>query len=111
MTAYAIAHLRDVEPCPAIVEYLEKIDATLAPYGGRFIIHGGPQTELEGSWPGDLVAIAFPDLASARSWYVSPAYQAILRLRTDNAVCDEILIEGVDADHKATDVLAAIDAV
>ena len=111
MNAYAIASLRNVRVGTEIHAYLSAIDATLAPFDGRFIIHGGPKTELEGSWPGDLVAIAFPDLASARSWYVSPAYQAILRLRTDNAVCDEILIEGVDADHKATDVLAAIDAV
>ena len=52
MTAYAIAHMRRVTPGQAIVEYLERIDATLAPYGGRFIVHGGDFEELEGSWPG-----------------------------------------------------------
>jgi uncharacterized protein (DUF1330 family) len=36
-----------------IVEYLERIDATLAPSGGRFIVHGGDFESLEGSWPGN----------------------------------------------------------
>ncbi len=34
MTAYAVAHMRRVTMGPAIVEYLERIDATLAPFGG-----------------------------------------------------------------------------
>ena len=41
MTAYAVAHMRRVTMGPAIVEYLERIDATLAPFGGHFIVHGG----------------------------------------------------------------------
>jgi uncharacterized protein (DUF1330 family) len=36
MPAYAVAHMRQVTMGPAIVEYLERIDATLAPFGGRF---------------------------------------------------------------------------
>ena len=35
MPAYAIAHLESVTIGPHIVEYLQGIDATLAPYGGR----------------------------------------------------------------------------
>jgi len=42
MTAYAIANIQSITIGPAIVEYLERIDATLAPYGGRFLIHGDP---------------------------------------------------------------------
>jgi uncharacterized protein (DUF1330 family) len=105
MSAYAVAHLRSLKMGPPIVEYLERIDATLAPFGGRFIIHGAKAEVLEGEWPGHLVVIAFPDLASARAWYASPAYQAILRLRTDNADCSTFIIDGVLADHRATDVL------
>ena len=50
--AYAVAILQEVEVGPEIVTYLERIDATLAPFGGRFIIHGGEVTELEGAWQG-----------------------------------------------------------
>ena len=34
---------------PAIAEYLERIDATLAPSGGRFAVHGGEAEVLEGA--------------------------------------------------------------
>lgn len=60
MTAYAIAHLHDVEMCDDIVEYLERIDGTLAPYDGHFVIHGARPEIREGVWRGDLIAIAFP---------------------------------------------------
>ncbi|QGZ57313.1 DUF1330 domain-containing protein [Paraburkholderia acidiphila] len=105
MTAYAIAHLRDVEPCPAIVEYLEKIDATLAPFGGRFIIHGGPVERLEGKFSGDLIMIEFASRELARAWYCSSAYQAILPLRTEHSRGEAFLIDQVEMPHRATDVL------
>ena len=107
MSAYAIAHLRQVAMGAQIVEYLQRIDATLVPFAGRFIVHGDKVEVLEGAWPGDLVVIEFPDRTSARAWYDSPAYRAILPLRTDNSVGDTILVDGVDADHLATDVLVA----
>lgn len=106
MTAYAIVHLHHVDLCPAIVEYLEKIDATLAPYGGRFLIHGGPVERLEGAFKGDLVVIGFDDRERARAWYRSPAYQAILALRTQHATGEVFLIDQVAMPHRATDVLS-----
>lgn len=106
MSAYAVAHLRSVVMAPAIVEYLERIDATLTPFGGRFLVHGAQAEVVEGEWPGHLVVIAFPDLARARAWYASPAYQAILRLRTDNADCVALIIDGVPDNYRATDALA-----
>jgi uncharacterized protein (DUF1330 family) len=105
MTAYAVARLHDVTMGPAIVEYLERIDATLEPYGGRFLIHGGALDLLEGSWSGDLIVVAFPDRERALAWYDSPAYRAILPLRTDHARGDVVIAQGVPADHRAADVL------
>ncbi len=107
MMAYGVARLHDVRLGPDIVAYLERIDATLAPFGGHFLIHGGVPTVLEGSWSGDLIVIAFPDLEQAKAWYGSPAYQAILPLRTQNSVSDVILINGAGPMHRATDVLPA----
>jgi uncharacterized protein (DUF1330 family) len=108
MTCYAIGHLRHVEMGAAIVSYLESIDATLASFDGRFIIHGGQKHMLEGTFMGDLIVIAFPDLARARLWYESSAYQNILPLRTKNADGEVFLIEGVDEDHHATDILSPV---
>ena len=106
MPAYAVAHLRTVVMGPAIVEYLQRIDATLAPFDGRFLVHGSDPEVLEGSWPGHLIVIAFPDLARAGAWYRSAAYQEILHLRTDNSQGDVIIVDGVSAGHRATDILA-----
>ncbi|REG45991.1 DUF1330 domain-containing protein (plasmid) [Paracoccus versutus] len=106
MTSYAVARLHQVEMGPDIVAYLEAIDATLAPFGGRFVIHGGDKEQLEGAWPGDLIVIGFPDRVAARAWYASPAYRAILPLRTRNSQGDVILIDGVGDDHRATDILS-----
>jgi len=105
MPNYAVAHFRSVTMGPAVVEYLERIDATLHPFGGRFIVHGGNVEVIEGAWPGNIVIIEFPDRARARAWYDSPAYRAILRLRTDNVEGDVIIAEGVPAEYHATDIL------
>lgn len=106
MPAYAVALLHDVTMGPEIVEYLARIDATLAPHGGQFLVHGGPREMLEGEAVGDLVVIAFPDRAAARAWYGSPAYAAILPLRTRNASGPVFLVGGVGEGHRATDILA-----
>lgn len=106
MTTYAVGILTDVKMGPAIVEYLERIDATLAPYDGHFVVHGGEAEMLEGTSPGTLVAIEFPDRERARQWYASRAYEAIVGLRTDNSTSTVFLIDGVGRDHRATDVLA-----
>ena len=106
MTAYAVAHLQNVNVGPDIVAYLERIDATLEPFGGRFIIHGGEKDVREGAWPGDLIVIEFPDRRAAAEWYESDAYREIIHLRTDNSEGSTMIVDGVPAAHRATDVLA-----
>jgi uncharacterized protein (DUF1330 family) len=105
MSAYAVAHMRKVTINPGIVEYLERIDATLHPYAGRFLVHGPKVEVLEGTWPGTLIVIEFPDKERARAWYQSPSYQDILALRTDNSESDVILVDGISQPHRATEVL------
>jgi len=107
MAGYAIAHLQDVTMGAEIVEYLQRIDATLAPFEGRFIVHGGATQDLEGTVPGTPIVIEFPSLERAMAWYDSPAYRRILPLRTSNSRSVTYLVDGVDATHRATDVLAS----
>ena len=108
MTAYGFGYLWNVRMGPEIVEYLERIDASLAPFGGRFIAHGGRISVLEGDLPaGDAIIIEFPDFSSAQDWYRSDAYAAIKTLRSRNSHGHILLVDGVPPDHKATDVLAS----
>ncbi|MFI6149296.1 DUF1330 domain-containing protein [Streptomyces sp. NPDC051109] len=99
MPAYGFAHLRSRRNHADVIEYLERIQATLDPFAGRFVIHGPPTEVVEGTWPGSMVLIEFPGLAEARAWYDSPAYRAILHLRTDHIEGDLLLIEGVGPNY------------
>ncbi|MFF5126780.1 DUF1330 domain-containing protein [Streptomyces syringium] len=99
MSAFGFAHLRSRRHHSDIVEYLERIQATLDPFAGRFVIHGPPTEVLEGNWPGSMVLIGFPTLAEAHAWYNSAAYQDILRLRTEHIEGDVLLIEGVGPSY------------
>jgi uncharacterized protein (DUF1330 family) len=108
MPGYAIGHLRNVRFNEEIVEYLERIDATLEPFGGEFLIHGAREECMEGNWVGDLIVIAFPSLGDARDWYFSPAYQEIAPLRSRNADGEILLIDGLEGRHRATDVLKTV---
>jgi uncharacterized protein (DUF1330 family) len=99
MPAYAIAHLQEAAPHPEIAEYIERIPATLEPYGGRFLVHVAQHEVKEGHWPGHVVVIAFPGIAEARAWWDSPAYQEIAPLRSRHIDGDIILVPGVPEDY------------
>ncbi|MFB7663642.1 DUF1330 domain-containing protein [Kitasatospora sp. NPDC056138] len=111
MTAYALCHVHSVEPCEDIFTYIESIEATLEPFGGRFIVHGGGEIDVvEGSWGPDVIIIEFPDRAAAHGWYHSPAYGRIAYLRTDHMKADLILFDGVPADYSAKETARALRA-
>lgn len=105
MSAYAVGLLKDVKLGPDIVKYLEGIDETMKPFGGRFLIHGETPEVLEGSLQQDLVVIEFPDSGQARQWYASPAYREILPLRERNASSIVFLVDSLPPGHRATDIL------
>ena len=96
MKTYLINHLRipgDVPNADALT-YLERVEATVAPFGGRWLAQG-PADALEGAWPGGVVLMEFPDRESAMGWYTSTAYEAIRPLRTNNAISDLVLIDAL----------------
>lgn len=95
MSAYAIGLFRTAELHHELVEYLEKLQATLDPYSGKFLVHGGDMESYEGTLERDVVLIEFPSLEQARDWYHSPAYQEILPLRTRHIDGDAFLVSGV----------------
>ncbi|QLY32662.1 DUF1330 domain-containing protein [Nocardia huaxiensis] len=110
MPGYAIAHLNNIDFNADIVEYLERIDATFTPFGGRFLVHGPGQTVMEGPADSNFVVVEFPTRQAAQDWYNSPAYQAILPLRTANSTGSAVIAEGCGADHIATDILKELQS-
>jgi len=104
MTAYAIAHLHTPQVNPEVIDYIERIQDTLDPFGGRFLVHGAEVVVKEGPFPGTVVVVEFPDVESAEQWYASDGYQAILPLRTSNIDGTAIIVDGVPEgyDPRAT---------
>lgn len=99
MAAYVMVDVAVTDP-DAYRAYTERVPATLAPFGGRFLIRGGAVEVLEGAWsPHRVVVLAFPDGAAARAWHASPAYQEILPIRRRHAETRFLaVVEGVPED-------------
>ena len=111
MTGYVLARLNTPGTVqPEVFEYLERIQATMGPFGGRFLIHGGAVDVCEGGWSGDVILLGFPTPQHARDWYGSAAYQQIKHLRSDHIGGDVVLIEGVPPDHDSAAMAAAMRA-
>ncbi|RST18813.1 DUF1330 domain-containing protein [Streptomyces sp. WAC05374] len=112
MPAYALGNLKP----PAVLDdevftYMERIQATLDPFGGRFLVHGAPAREVrEGEWNSALVVIGFPTLDHARDWYDSEAYQELIPLRTRHMTGDVLLIDGVAPGYDPAATAAALRA-
>jgi uncharacterized protein (DUF1330 family) len=72
------------------------VPATIAQYGGKFLVRGGAAETLEGSWsPKRLVVLEFPSVEQARAWYSSDAYAEALAFR-DRALERRLtLVEGL----------------
>lgn len=102
MPAYVIAHLQAASPHPEIAEYMERIPATFAPHGGRFLVHGTQHEEMEGAWTGHVVMIGFPGIDEAQAWWGSPAYQEIAPLRSRHIEGDIIVVDGVPENYDPT---------
>jgi uncharacterized protein (DUF1330 family) len=104
MTTYLINHLRvpGEVPKPDTLVYLENVEATFTPYGGKWLVLDARVEVLEGAWPSSVVLMEFPDIEAARKWYQSPEYQKILRLRIDNAISDLVLVEPVGPNFTST---------
>ena len=94
MTAYVIA-AETVKDDTMFDEYRKQVPATLAPFGGKFIVRGGKVTVHEGEWPHPrTVVIEFPSRAQAEGWYDSAEYQKIIQLRQRSSVGNLIIADG-----------------
>lgn len=95
MAAYLVAELEVTDPT-VFEEYRKRVAATIAAHGGRYIVRGGALEALEGGWnPKRMVILEFPSLAQAKTWYASPEYQELLKLRQRSSKSKVVMIEGV----------------
>jgi uncharacterized protein (DUF1330 family) len=97
MAAYVINDMVVTDPA-LLDEYKKLSPATVAQYGGRFLVRGGAIHPLEGDWtPERLVIIEFPSVEQARAWADSPEYAPARRLRQRASISRLIVVEGAAA--------------
>ena len=96
MAAYAVVNVRVTDPV-RYEEYRSKVPATIASYGGRFLVRGGALEVLEGEWdPERLVVLEFESIGRLREWYDSPEYAPLKQLRQEAAAATQlVVVEGL----------------
>jgi len=76
-------------------DYKRLVPASLAKYGGRFLVRGPVPEVLEGAWdPKRLVIVEFPSIEQARAWYKSLEYAPAKALRQAASEGTFVLLEG-----------------
>jgi uncharacterized protein (DUF1330 family) len=95
MSAFVFASIEVTDP-KGFEEYRQRVPATIAAYGGRYLARGGHVETLEGDWPARRCAILeFPSLAQAKAWWESPEYRPLRDLRERTTKSNLILTEGL----------------
>ena len=96
MAAYVVAEVEVTDPA-VYEDYRKMVPATVAQYGGRFLVRGGAVETKEGGWqPKRFVVLEFASMDQARKWYHSPEYAPALALRLKAAASDRSISEIVN---------------
>ena len=95
MAAYLIAQI-DITDLETFKKYQADVPATIAKYGGKYLVRGGDVTPMEGGWePKRMVVLEFPNMTTLKKWYNSEDYQSIIAFRTDASDGKMVFVEGI----------------
>ena len=86
-----------IDDVGAYGKYKEKVKPLIESYGGEYLSRGGEINVLENElWePTRMVLVKFPDKESAMNWYNCDEYQALKKIRINNATSTSLIIEGL----------------
>jgi len=94
MAAYLIGDIEVTDP-EAYEKYRAGVPATIAAYGGKFLVRGAQGEVAEGTWtPNRLVVLEFESMERAKAWYNSPEYADLKKLRQSASNSNIIFAEG-----------------
>ena len=95
MAVYSVSDITVKDP-DAYKEYMALVPATIAQYGGRYLVRGGEVTAGEGGWnPGRIVILEFPDAEALQKWATSPEYAPVAEIRHRAADTKSFMVQGV----------------
>jgi uncharacterized protein (DUF1330 family) len=96
MPAYVIVNVDTKRP-EEYEHYKEMAQKTVAQYGGRYLVRGGPMSVLEGTWnPTRIVILEFPTYEIAQQWWRSAEYAPAKELRQRLSTTDLLIVDGYD---------------
>lgn len=94
MAAYIVVEV-DVKDPERYADYQSMVPASVAAYGGEYLIRGGQLENLEGDWePQRFVMIQFESVDQAKRWWDSEEYRQARNLRQATADTRMIVVEG-----------------
>ena len=94
MAGYVIADVEVVDPA-GYEAYRSGVPATIAAYGGRYLVRGGATEVAEGEWtPKRVVVLEFESAARAKAWLESPEYRPLRAIRQRCANSNVLVVEG-----------------
>lgn len=95
MAAYIVVQV-EVQDQATYGEYVKLVPASLAAYGGRFVVRGGKTETLEGNWnPPRFVVLEFESVEQAKKWWASPEYAPAKAMRQKSAKTEMLVVQGV----------------
>jgi uncharacterized protein (DUF1330 family) len=95
MPAYVVLDVVVRDPV-TYERYKQLAGATVAAYGGRYLVRGGATETLEGGWrPSRLVILEFPSTQRGQAWWNSPEYAPAKAIRQSCAETQMLLVDGL----------------
>ncbi len=97
LTAYVISEVEVLDEALG-QRYRELAAASIAHYGGRYIVRGAQPEVPEGEWPlaQRMVVVQFATMERLRQWYTSPEYAPALAIRRTALARRLLFVEGVE---------------
>ncbi|SHF94097.1 DUF1330 domain-containing protein [Streptoalloteichus hindustanus] len=96
MAAYVVVDAEVLDPT-RLQEYRDLAEASIAQYGGRYLIQGTVPEVVEGTWPSSsrvMTVLEFATMERAREWYASTEYGRAKSAREGAIDVRLLLVEG-----------------
>lgn len=93
--AYLVVQYHAIYDAEKLAGYSTLAGPAIEAAGGRFIVRGVAADAYEGGKLERTVVVEFPDLATAKALYDTPAYQEAVAALDGAAVRDMRIVEGV----------------
>lgn len=99
MTAYVISEVEMLDEAQGQC-YRDLASASIAQYGGRYLVRGADPQVPEGDWPLQqrVVVVEFATMEQLLCWYRSPEYAVALALRQTALTRRLLFVHGVDGE-------------